>query len=321
MSGFDASVLHSAKELADSRGLYILGALEKPIAIDKLEMILNRFGGVERDISKTNMVCNLITVDELSEAIKNDEFVTYYQPKVDMSSHFLVSIEALIRWEHPKKGLIMPDDFISLAEDTGLIKELTWQTLTEALVDCGKLKSKGVIVKVAVNISAKVLTDLDFPEQLQEKLNENKLDPSQLIIEVTESALSDDLSHALDILTRIRMKGIHLSIDDFGTGYSSIQMLHRGPFDELKVDRSFVSKMEVDNNAKVIAEASIDLSKKLKIKVVAEGVESQGLWDSLLEMGCDEAQGYFISPAIPAEDIPHWLVHWEYEQLKQLSCA
>ena len=193
--------------------------------------------------------------------------------------------------------------------------------MNQALADCSDLKSKGIIVKVAVNISAKSLTDLEFPDHLQEKLIKYKLDATQLIIEVTESALSDDLSHSLDILTRIRMKGIHLSIDDFGTGYSSIQMLHRGPFDELKVDRSFVSNIEVDQDAKIIAEASIDLSKKLKIKVVAEGVESQELWDSLLQMGCDEAQGHFISPAIPIEEIPHWLLYWESEQLKQLSCA
>lgn len=321
MSGFDASVLHSAKELADSRGLYILGALEKPVSIDRLETVLNRLGNIEKTYSESKTISNSITADELSRAIQNHEFVTYYQPKVDMFSHFLVSIEALVRWQHPQKGLIMPDDFIALAEETGLINDLTRQVMSQALIDCGDLKSMGIIVKVAVNISAKTLTDLEFPEQLQEELIKHKLDPSQLIIEVTESAISDDLSHALDILTRIRMKGINLSIDDFGTGYSSIQMLHRGPFNELKVDRSFVSNIEIDKDAKIITEASIGLSKKLNMKVVAEGVESQELWDSLFEMGCDEAQGYFISPAIPVAEIPHWLLHWQHEQLKQLSCA
>lgn len=321
MSGFDVSVLHSAKELADGRGLYILGTLEKPISIDKLEAMLNRLDDVDKTCIKSKKTCNSITFDELKWAIHNHELVTYYQPKIDMSSRFLVSIEALVRWEHPLKGLIMPDDFIALAEETGLIKDLTYQVLAQALAVCGELKSKGIIIQVAVNIAAKTLTDLDFPEQLQKKLIEHKLDPSQLIIELTEITISDDFSHTLDILTRIRMKGIHLSIDDFGTGYSSIQMLHRGPFDELKIDRSFVSNIEIDKGAKIITEASIGLSKKLNMKVVAEGVESQELWDLLYEMGCDEAQGYFISPAIPAEEIPHWLLHWENEQLKQLACA
>ena len=321
MSGYDASVLHSAKELADSRGLYILGTLEKPISINDLEIMLGRLDDVKGINEKTASTSSSVTVDELEKAIYNHEFVVYYQPKVDMASHFLVSIEALVRWNHPEKGIIMPEEFIEIAEETGLIKDLTSQVLDQALADCSKLKSKGIIVQVAVNISARTLTDLKFPDHLQEELTQHKLDPTQLIIEVTESALSDDLSHSLDILTRIRMKGIHLSIDDFGIGYSSIQMLHRGPFDELKVDRSFVSNIEVDQDAKIIAEASIDLSKKLKIKVVAEGVESQELWDSLLLMGCDEAQGHFISPAIPIEEIPHWLLHWETEQLKQLSCA
>ena len=325
MSGYDASVLHSAKELADSRGLYVLGALEKPISINDLELILGGLDDLKSACKKKILTPMLtsrsdsITVDELKQAINNHEFVAYYQPKVDMVSHFLISIEALVRWNHPTKGIIMPEDFIGLAEETGLINDLTCQVLNQALADCSNLKSKGIIVKVAVNVSAKTLTDLEFPDHLQEKLIKYKLDATQLIIEVTESALSDDLSHALDILTRIRMKGIHLSIDDFGTGYSSIQMLHRGPFDELKVDRSFVSNIGVDMNAKVITEASIDLSKKLKIKVVAEGVESKKTWDSLLLMGCDEAQGYFISPAVPVEEIPHWLLHWENVQLKDLS--
>jgi len=321
MSGYDASVLHSAKELADSRGLYILGTLEKPVSINDLESILGRLEDVKNVDEKIIPTSSLVTVDELEKAIYNHEFIVYYQPKVDMASHFLVSIEALVRWNHPERGIIMPEEFIEVAEETGLINDLSSQILDQALTDCSKLKSKGIIVQVAVNISARTLTDLKFPDHLQEKLIQHNLDPTQLIIEVTESALSDDFSHALDILTRIRMKGIHLSIDDFGTGYSSIQMLHRGPFDELKVDRSFVSNIKVDQDAKVIAEASIDLSKKLKIKVVAEGVESQELWDSLLLMDCDEAQGHFISPAIPLEKIPYWLLYWEREQLKQLSCA
>jgi len=175
-------------------------------------------------------------------------------------------------------------------------------------------------VQVAVNVSAKSLTNLDFPDQLQEKLIQHQLDPSQVIIEVTESAIMEDVSHALDILTRIRMKGIHLSIDDFGTGYSSIQMLHRGPFDELKIDRSFVRHMETDQDARVIVETSVDLSSKMRMKSVAEGVESQELWHSLRAMGCDEAQGNHISPPIPAGDIPHWLSKWKQKQFR-LCCA
>ena len=321
MSGFDSGVLHSAKELADSRGLNILGTLEKPISISSLELILKRQDDVDEPCFESKSISHSVTADELAQAIKKSELVNYYQPKVDMASHFMVSMESLVRWNHPEKGLIMPDDFIPLAEDNGLINDLTYLVLDQALADCSELKSKGIIIQVAVNISAKTLTDLDFPDQLQDKLMMHKLDPSQLIIEVTESAISEDFSHALDILTRIRMKGIHLSIDDFGTGYSSIQMLHRAPFDELKVDRSFVSYIENDKDAAIIAEASIGLSKKLNMKVVAEGVESQELWDALLKMGCDEAQGYFISPAIPADEIPGWLLHWEREQLKQLLCS
>ena len=320
MSGFDMGVLHSARELADSRGLNVIGVLEKPISISDLEEMLDRRSQVRENCPSSKENCGSITSDELIYAIQNNEITNYYQPKVDIPSHFLVAVEALVRWCHPIKGLIMPDDFIGLAEDAGLIGYLTSLVLDNALRDCSEWKSKGIIVQVAVNVSAKALTDLDFPDQLQKKLIEYKLDPSQLIIEVTESAITDDISHALDILTRIRMKGIHLSIDDFGTGYSSIQMLHRGPFDELKIDRSFIRNMETDQDAHVIVETSIDFSKKMNMKAVAEGIETQELWDLVAKMGCDEAQGHFISPAIPATEIPHWLVGWKQKQLK-LCCA
>ena len=320
MSGFDMSVLHSAREIADSRGLNVIGVLEKPVSISDLEEMLDRRSKPREDCSDSKANCGSVTADELRLAIQNNEIANYYQPKVDIPSHFLVAVEALVRWHHPEKGLIMPDDFIGLAEETGLIGDLTSLVVDRALTDCGEWKSKGIIVQVAVNVSAKALTDLNFPDQLQKKLIEHNLDPSQLIIEVTESALTEDISHALDILTRIRMKGIHLSIDDFGTGYSSIQMLHRGPFDELKVDRSFVQRMETDQDAHVIVETSIVFSKKMRMKVVAEGIETQEMWDSVAKLGCDEAQGYFISPAIPAIEIPHWLVGWKQKQLK-LYCA
>ncbi|MDH5387691.1 MAG: EAL domain-containing response regulator [Gammaproteobacteria bacterium] len=319
MSGFDLSVLYSARGLADSRGLTVKGVLEKPISIDSLERILDRRSKPRVPSSETKKISGPITADELRQAINNKELVNYYQPKIDIPSHFLTSVEALVRWQHPDKGLIMPDDFIALAEEAGLIKDLTSLVLDNALADCGGWKSKGIVIQVAVNISIKTLTDLNFPDQLQKKLIEHKLDPSQLIIEITESAFSDDISHVLDILTRIRMKGIHLSIDDFGTGYSSIQMLHRGPFDELKIDRSFVQHIQTDPNAHVIVETSIDFSKKMNIKSVAEGVETQEIWNSVEKLGCDVAQGYFISPAITAVEIPLWLVAWKQKQL--LHCC
>ncbi|MCK4708017.1 MAG: EAL domain-containing protein, partial [Gammaproteobacteria bacterium] len=163
-------------------------------------------------------VCVPVSTEELKQAIQNNEIINYYQPLVDMRSSFLTSMEALARWNHPTKGLILPDDFVGLAEDSGLIMELTYKLLDKALKDCASWKSAGIIIQIAVNVSVKALTDLRFPDHLQEKLIEYNLDPSQLIVEVTETAFTEDFSHLLDILTRIRMKGIHLSIDDFGTG-------------------------------------------------------------------------------------------------------
>ncbi len=318
MSGFDPGVLHSAKVLADSHGLNIIGVLEKPMSICDLEMMLGRCKK-KTDADDEVNVCVSVSVEELKQAIQNNEILNYYQPLVDMRSSFLTSMEALVRWDHPTKGIILPDDFVGLAEDSGLIMELTYKVLDKALEDCAALKSAGTIIQIAVNVSVKALTDLRFPDHLQAKLIEYNLDPSQLIIEVTETAFTDDMSHLLDILTRIRMKGIHLSIDDFGTGYSSMQMLHRGPFDQLKIDRSFVSKVTADQGAGVIVESSVIFSQKMKMSVVAEGVETVEVWDYLLKMGCDKAQGYLIGKPIPADLIPSWLVEWERKQL--LACC
>lgn len=320
MSGFDAGVLHSTKELAVGRGLNVHGVLEKPIMIADLESLLCRRNENKDKPADEVAVCVPVSVDELRQAIKNDQIINYYQPLVDMQSSFVICMEALVRWQHPTKGMILPDDFIGLAEDSDLILELTYKIIDKALKDCARWKSEGIIMQVAVNISIKALIDLNFPDYLQAKLNENSLDPSQLIIEMTETAFSDDISHVLDIMTRIRMKGIHLSIDDFGTGYSSIQMLHRGPFDELKIDRTFICGVVNDQGADLIVETTINFSKKMKMSVVAEGVETQEVWDYLVKNGCEKAQGYFISRPVAADEIPNWLIEWELKQLMAL-CA
>ncbi|MCK5359909.1 MAG: EAL domain-containing protein, partial [Gammaproteobacteria bacterium] len=239
------------------------------------------------------------------------EIKSYYQPKVEMTSCNIISLEALARWHHPKLGWIPPDEFIPLAEEHGLIGKLTSLMLDLALTACEELIFKGFSLNVAVNISAKSLGGLNFPDEINKKVQEHNLDTSKVVLEITESAITEDIANALDVMTRIRMKGIHLSIDDFGTGYSSIEMLHRYPFDELKVDRSFVSQMMTDHDASAIVETSIEISKKMNMKAVAEGVESKEIWAALRAMGCDEAQGDFICKAIPKESIPEWVSNWK----------
>ena len=178
--------------------------------------------------------------------------------------------------------------------------------LDQVLKQSGDWLRAGIQLEISVNMSPRVMNELDFPDRLMEQVKENNLNPAQIIIEVTESALFEELSMALDILTRLRLKGFRLSIDDFGTGYSSMQQLKKAPFTELKIDQLFVKHADTDKEARSICESTIELGHKLGMTVTAEGIESQGVWDLLKKLGCDEGQGYFMGYPMPASEFRNW---------------
>jgi EAL domain-containing protein (putative c-di-GMP-specific phosphodiesterase class I) len=234
------------------------------------------------------------------------ELVLHFQPQLDIEHGEIAGVEALVRWQHPEQGLIGPDRFIPLAERFGWMRELTSLVLNMSIVQIQKWKDADFDVTVSINIAADNITSLALPEQLADLLREKKLDPTRLTLEVTESSLMGELATALDILTRLRMKGIKLSIDDFGTGYSSLVQLHRMPFTELKIDRSFVSNMTDDEEARAIVKTCILLGHDLGMQVVAEGIEQPSHLNLLWQMGCDIAQGYLLSRPIPGDDLLAW---------------
>jgi len=307
VSGYDMGVLHSAEQLARAHSLEIIASLSKPLKMEALREILQVYSQDGMD-AKTSSISNelQLTASELKTAIYSNQLVVHYQPQVDIKSGALVGAEALVRWQHPNHGLIYPDLFIPLAEKKGLISGLTEQVIKQAVGQILKWKSEGLMIHVSVNISAENITSLTLPEQLIDLLNHHELDASMLTLEVTESALMSELVTSLDILTRLRMKGIELSIDDFGTGYSSLSQLYRVPFTELKVDQSFVMKMQYDEDAKGIVKTCIMLGQELNMKVVAEGVEDKEIMALLSEMGCDIAQGYHIAKSMPADELVQW---------------
>ena len=251
----------------------------------------------------------LTIVGELRRAIEEQELVLYYQPKPVLASGAVSSVEALIRWNHPSRGLVLPDDFIPLAQQTGLIKPLTLYVVSEALKQSCAWQREGITLSVAVNLSMRNLLDLEFPGQVQHLLEEWNVDPSRLEFEITESTMLADPVRTKLILDKLSEMGIRLAIDDFGTGYSSLAYLKRLPVDEIKIDRSFVMHMSEDEDNAAIVCSTIDLGRNLGLQVVAEGVETEEIWDKLHSLGCTVAQGYYLSRPVPADELRKWLLH------------
>jgi diguanylate cyclase (GGDEF)-like protein len=248
----------------------------------------------------------LALMTELRYAIEHDELVLYYQPKIDLKTGRVIGVEALVRWRHPNRGLIAPDEFIPLAERTGLIKPLTLWVLTAALHQSRTWQRAGLRLSVAVNLSARNLQDPELPDQIAEMLTRSGTPPNQLELEITESTIMADPPRALEVLTRLHHMRIPLAIDDFGTGYSSLGYLRKLPVSAIKIDKSFVKNMVADDGDAVIVRSTIELAHNLGLLVVAEGVETQYIWDRLASLGCDAAQGYYMSAPIPAAALSRW---------------
>jgi EAL domain-containing protein (putative c-di-GMP-specific phosphodiesterase class I)/ActR/RegA family two-component response regulator len=307
ISGFDNKVLHSAKQLAEAHNMPVIDTLTKPFDISHFITLL-------KDIKPTfiqkdsDVICNIeFSKTELELALNEGEFVLYYQPQININSNEIKSIEALVRWQHPLIGLIYPDKFISSIENYSLIDQLTSIVLSLACTDLKQLKVTYPHIKLAVNVTADNIVSLKFPELLQKITNENAINPENITLELTESAVMGHLTSSLDVLNRLRMKGFHLSIDDFGTGYSSLQQLYQAPFNELKIDRIFVGKILVDKEAMAIVKICIMLGKMLNMKTIAEGVESNEILQELKTLECDLAQGYFIAKPMSFDALMEWV--------------
>jgi len=253
----------------------------------------------------------LTLLSELRHAIEEKHLVLHYQPKADLATGRVLGAEALVRWQHPEHGLLPPDDFIPLAEPTGLIGPLTLAVLTEALRQCREWEDTGLDLKVAVNISVRNLYDERFVHHVDRLLRRYGVAPGNLTLEITESTMMADPTRPVAALSQLSMRGVHLAIDDFGTGYSSLAYLKRLPVTEIKIDKSFVMGMIDDADDAIIVRSTIDLARNLGLQVVAEGVEHEDVWRSLAAQGCDRAQGFYLSPALPAGEFVAWLKRYE----------
>jgi EAL domain-containing protein (putative c-di-GMP-specific phosphodiesterase class I) len=263
----------------------------------------------------------LALVGELRRAINEHELVLHYQPKASFHDGQVVGVEALVRWQHPGRGLIPPDEFVPLAERTGLIRDLTHYVLEQALGQVRTWREQGLELSVAVNLSARDLLDLDLPQTVSRLLQTNQLPANMLELEITESVILADPMRARAILSRLDQMGIRLTIDDFGSGYSSLAYLKRLPVSQIKIDRSFVLNMQADEGDAVIVRSTIDLAHNLGLTVVAEGVETTATWQQLSTLGCDQAQGYHLSRPLPPDQLAAWLTRTNQPQLPPTRAA
>lgn len=249
----------------------------------------------------------LMLLGELRRAIHNNDLCLFYQPKISMEKGYIIGCEALVRWHHPKHGRIFPDEFVPLAERSGLIKPLSMWVLKEAPRQWEIWAKQGVELAVSVNLSVRDLFDVHIPDRIAEILATHSMPPEMLTLEITESAMMEDPQQAKSILTNLSDMGVKLSIDDFGTGYSSLAYLKNLPVDEIKIDKSFVLDMDKDRDDATIVKSTVDLGHTLGLRVTAEGVEGQEAWEMLRGLGCDYAQGYYMSRPVPAEEVMAWL--------------
>jgi diguanylate cyclase len=249
----------------------------------------------------------LALIGELRRAMDETELVLFYQPKIALQSGRIKGVEALARWHHPERGLLSPDEFIPLAERSNLLRPMTLYLIDTALRQANAWRSKGIEISVAVNLSMQNMLDLRLPNDLARLLTSWRLPAGSLELEITESTIMADHRRATTILSRLSKMGVRLSIDDFGTGYSSLAYLQELPVDAIKIDKSFVMEMQEDAGNATIVQSTIDLGHNLGLEVVAEGVETVESYNTLAQLGCDYAQGYFLSKPLSPDKMSLWL--------------
>ena len=316
-SALKDDVVAAVDRMAEAYGLQVLGRIDKPSTPAQLQLLIDTWLPAQQWEPQEGFY-SLGEVD-LRQALEQDQLLPWYQPKVSFATGEWVGMEALARWVHPEHGMIAPAHFISLAEQCGLIEQLTYQMISKSLQVLGSLQQDGQLLTLSLNLSALSLTQAGVFDVLLEQCHHHGINPEQITLEVTESALVHDLGASLEVLTRLRMHGFGLAIDDFGTGYSSMQQLALLPFTELKLDRSFVDRCYGDPPRQAIVESCIALARKLGLKSVAEGVEDGRTWHLLRQLGCDVCQGFFSARPMPAGALREWHYNWQARLTKLLA--
>lgn len=316
ISGEDDALLRSAEKLVVAHGLGLLGYLHKPIVPRRLAELLSGLPTLlGREAAGQS---NNYNAEDLRAGIASGQLVNYYQPVVSVKTGQPVAVEALVRWRHPKDGLVPPITFIGLAEESGLIDELAEVVFAQAIEQAKNWKEQGINLAMGINLSMDNLVDLELADRLGAKVAAAGLSPENFILEITESRAMREPTVTLDNLTRLRLKRFVLAIDDFGTGHATLTQLLDLPFNKFKLDRSFVHNAWSQPRIKSMFDSSLSMAKHLGLQVIAEGVETQEDWAFVRNSGCDQAQGYLIAKPMPAAEFMPWFRDWETKLRKEL---
>jgi len=302
LSGEDERMLETAFELAKACKMNCLGTISKTqLNQDNLLDILENFGPLEALDPTTRP--KVLSVEEFRTGLANGALELYYQPKVIVSNGNVCGVEALARWKHEQRGILSPICFIAVAEDIGMIDALTYKVCARAIKQLADWRKQGLDLDMSINVSINTFSTPDFPAYLINTARDHAMDHTKIILEITESEAMTDAMKCLEILMHLRMQRFGLSVDDFGTGHSSLAKLKQIPFTELKIDRTFVYDAVNKSSSRAILESSVELARKFKMKIVAEGVETSEDWNLIKELGCDYAQGYYCARPMPGKDL------------------
>jgi len=303
-------IQESVERLVEYHNLRLLGRLGKPVAPKDISGLLSQLHTNPAATGGLRILPHAYSIEQLRGAIARNELILHYQPKVVMATHEVIGMECLVRWQPTTGPLIYPDAFIPLAEEAGIIGEITWNVMAQAMRQSRIWREAGYPVNLAVNVSMQDFTFLNFPDKAAGLAQAIGVETSGLTLEVTETCIMRQLGTVLDVLSRLRLKRFRLSIDDFGTGHSSLAQLRDLPFDELKIDRGFVHGAASHPTRRAICTASLRMAQQLKLRVVAEGVERPEDWDLLGQLGCEEVQGFMIARPMPASQVGAWIDNW-----------
>lgn len=302
-SGLDSRVVATAEQHGRALGLAIVGALCKPVTPRELESLLMRHREVDKQV----------TAEQLEHAIDNAQLVVHYLPKATRKGPgrwIVEGAEALVRWDHEEYGLLYPNDFIELAEESGLITGLTDYVFRAAMEQTRVWFANGLYMELGVNISAQFLSDLEFPDRLLTLIKENNLDPSMITLELNQTSATVDPDAMRAIMARLRVQNVKLCLDDFGSGSSSLTHLYRMPFSEFKLDNAFVADLAGNEDARALVEGLLYLAGKLKMEVCAEGVENEVTLNLLDRLGCHRVQGHYLGSAVRPKALEHLVENW-----------